>query len=312
MTRTDHFAPLANLLLAQHAVDRVGHLRTDDAWLADRWHRPDTKVLPVNAGRVALAHRSASPGEQLHWLTTEQAGRGERYLLGVDGSDVAYFAVHYDPLEEEFETANLRQVAASLDPMHAGLMVHAVALDNWHTTHQFCPRCGAQTRVAVAGAERHCTADGSAHFPRTDPAVIVLVTDPADRALLGRQASWPTGRYSTLAGFVEPGESAEQAAIREISEESSVSVFEVRYLGSQPWPFPASLMLGFTARASGGEAVPDGNELEEVRWFTRAEYAAAIVQGAVVAPGGISIARRLIERWYGDELPAGPAGSAWA
>jgi NAD+ diphosphatase len=162
-----------------------------------------------------------------------------------------------------------------------------------------------------AGAERRCLADDTPHFPRTDPAVIVLVTDPHGRALLGHHRDWPTGRYSTLAGFVEPGESAEEAVVREVAEESQIDITRTQYLGSQPWPFPSSLMLGFEARASDADPVPDGTELADVRWFSRDEFAQRVVAGDVVPPSEISIAHALIVRWLGRAIPKGPPGLAW-
>jgi NAD+ diphosphatase len=181
-----------------------------------------------------------------------------------------------------------------LSDRDAGLLVHAVGLTNWHASHPRCPRCGTPTEVVQGGAVRRCPEDGSEHFPRTDPAVIVLVHDGADRALLGRQASWPQGRYSTLAGFVEPGESAEQAVVREVQEESGVRVREVTYRASQPWPFPSSLMLGFRALADGDvEPVARDGELEDVRWFTREEFRDRFTGG----PPQVSIAYTLISDW---------------
>jgi NAD+ diphosphatase len=184
--------------------------------------------------------------------------------------------------------------------------VHAVGLTNWHATHPCCARCGTPTEVVRGGSVRRCPEDGSEHFPRTDPAMIVLVHDGADRCVLGRQAVWPAGRFSTLAGFVEPGESAEQAVVREVAEETGLVVDEVSYVASQPWPFPSSLMLGFRARCDAG-AVPrpvDG-ELEEVRWFTRQEVRDAATWGArgggLQLPSAVSIAAMLIAGWLAED-----------
>lgn len=183
----------------------------------------------------------------------------------------------------------------------------AVALDNWLRTHTRCPRCGTETVFHDAGWSRRCPADGTDHFPRTDPAVIVLVRDRDDRALLGRQVRWPEGWFSTLAGFVEAGESAEAAVRREVQEESGVVVSsatdDLWYLGSQPWPFPCSLMLGYHAWTDDPTVAVDGEEIGEARWFTRDELADACASGEVRLPPPISIARRLVERWYGAELP---------
>jgi NAD+ diphosphatase len=190
------------------------------------------------------------------------------------------------------------------------LLTHAVALANWHDTHTHCPRCGTPTVPAQAGHLTTCPADGTEHFPRLDPAVIMLVTDPDDRCLLGRNVLWPKGRMSVLAGFVEPGESAEHAVAREVFEETAITVGQIRYLGSQPWPMPRSLMLGFQAVAAAGQQiVTDDDEIAEARWFSRAELRASIDAGELGVAPTSSIARRLIEFWYGGDLPDGPA--AW-
>jgi len=307
----DRLSPLSDLALSGPGIDRSAHRRGDEQWLAQRWADPRSRVLLVADGQVATAPDAVPPGIQLGWQSPDSIVGGERYLLGVDGDDRAVFAARVAELSADRQPKNIRELAARLHPSQAGLLVHAVALANWHASHPFCPRCGGATEVALAGAERRCKVDGTSHFPRTDPAVIVLVTDPSERALLGRQRTWPAGRFSTLAGFVEPGEAAEQAVVREVKEESGLTVMDVRYLGSQPWPFPASLMLGFSATGSGEAPVPDGDELEEVRWFSREDLAAEIAAGEVVAPGGISISHRLIERWYGGALPSGPPGLSW-
>ena len=233
----------------------------------------------------------------------------------MDDEGVVWFAVLEQSAPDEpalgdgVTLAGLREVGALLSDRDAGLFVHAVALANWHATHGRCARCGETTTVEAAGHVRRCTACGTEHFPRTDPAVIVLVTDDAGRALLGHNPQWPANRYSTLAGFVEPGESAEHAVVREIKEESGVDVVDVRYLGSQPWPFPSSLMLGFTARAVDADAVSvDGVEIADARWFSPADLRAAVASGEVLFPPSVSIARRLVEHWYGGPIPDGPAG----
>ncbi|WP_029291046.1 NAD(+) diphosphatase [Cellulomonas sp. HZM] len=199
---------------------------------------------------------------------------------------------------------SLRRTGAALSPLDAGLATAAVALDAWHTRHPRCPRCGAPTTSTQAGWVRRCTQDGSEHYPRTDPAVIMAVVDADDRLLLGHARAWEAHRFSTLAGFVEPGESLEHAVRREVLEEVGVVVGDVQYRGSQPWPFPASLMVGFVAHASSTALTPDGDELEGARWFTRDELAAAVREGDVIPPGPSSIARALVEDWFGGALPA--------
>lgn len=199
-------------------------------------------------------------------------------------------------------TAGLRQVGGLLGDRDAGLLVYAVALEAWHATHEFCPRCGARTEVRAGGHIRVCPIDSSQHFPRVDPAVIMLVRDEDDRCLLARGPQWPQGRMSILAGFVEPGESLEHAVIREVAEEVGIAVAGPRYLGSQPWPFPRSLMLGFFADAVTTAITPDADEIAEARWYSRDELVAALESGDLRLPPSVSIARRLIETWYGGPL----------
>jgi NAD+ diphosphatase len=230
-----------------------------------------------------------------------------RYFLGTDEDGVSYFALQKDSLpgrmDQSARPAGLREAGLLLSPRDAGLMAHAVALENWQRLHRFCSRCGERTVIAAAGHIRRCPACGAEHYPRTDPAVIMAVTDDKDRILLGRQVHWPEGRFSTLAGFVEPGESIEQSVRREVHEEVGIAVGQVEYVASQPWPFPSSLMLGFMAHATSTDIDVDGDEIHEARWFSREELRAAFESGEVMPPYGISIAARLIELWYGMPLP---------
>ena len=180
-----------------------------------------------------------------------------------------------------------------------------MALANWHDTHTHCPVDGTPTVPGPGGHFTVCPKDGTEHFPRTDPAVIMLVTDPDDRCLLARNAAWPGRRVSILAGFVDPGESVEQAVIREVAEETQIKVTNVRYVGSQPWPMPRSLMLGFRAEAPAGQAiVVDREEIAEAYWFSRDELLAAIKAREIALPPPVSIARQIIEQWYGGPLPS--------
>lgn len=297
---------LSNLLLARGVVDRAAEHRGDAEWLAARRADPRSRVLQVCEGAARVT--SGGPGGvALAFLPVDDVAPDvDLTLLGVDDEDVAYFAEHA-PARETDGWADLRQVGATLGDRDAGLMVTAVALDNWMRTHLRCPRCGVETQFNAAGWSRRCPADGSDHFPRTDPAVIMLVLDRDDRALLGRQSRWAEGWFSTLAGFVESGESAEAAVRREVFEESGVVIADgpddIRYLGSQPWPFPCSLMLGYHAWADDPRIEVDGDEIIEARWFTREELATSCASGEVRLPPNVSIARRLVERWYGSELP---------
>jgi NAD+ diphosphatase len=253
-------------------------------------------VLVVSEGRALV------DGTDLVLVDAAEAPEGDRLYLGSEAGQ-SYFAVAADlPRRLGAKPQSLRDVGAVLSDRDAGLLVHAVGLSNWHATHVRCPRCGEPTEAVKGGSVRRCVADGSEHFPRTDPAVIMLVTDGADRCVLGRQPVWPPGRFSTLAGFVEPGESAEQAVVREVAEEVGLPVRDVRYTGSQPWPFPASLMLGFTAVCDGDlEPRAADGELDDARWFSRDELRGASLwngrEAAVMLPTPVSIAYRLITDW---------------
>jgi NAD+ diphosphatase len=282
---------------AGEALDRAGPHRGDAAWLAARLADPATRVVAASAAGVIVA------GERPRMFAVDALPDGlELVLLGVDGDGHAVFAA--DPGDElPGERRGLRDLAPMLSQAEGGMVAHAVGLLNWHRRHRFCANCGAPSEAREAGHARECPACGTQHHPRTDPVVIMLVTD-GDRALLGRQAQWPAGRYSALAGFVEPGESLEEAVAREVREEAGVRVDDVRYRSSQPWPFPTSLMLGFSARWAGGEPAVRDAELEDVGWFTRE----AIVDGDVLLPPPTAIARRLIDEWLRDNQAPDAAG----
>jgi len=286
MGRTDPPRPA----LSRGTLDRHTAQRADDAFLDAAWAQAQLLVLtpegraPVSMGGLRLT------------VPESPERPPDAFYLGQDDLGHVFAVVSDAPPPARARLADLRELGADLDDRDAGMFVHAQALANWHRTHSHCPQCGAPTLPSKGGAERVCPADGSHHFPRVDPAMIVIVTDAdGEQALLGRQAVWPAGRYSTLAGFVEPGESAEQAVVREVLEETGVRVSEVHYVDSQPWPFPQSLMLGFRAIADPAAPVmvPDG-ELEDARWFTRAE----VLDGRML-PGPVSIAYRLIMGWAG-------------
>ena len=306
---------LGRLALARGTLDRLTELRSDEAWLEKAWADPRTRVLTVQDGRAAIRFESGGDAALLLEPSADVPADVPRCLLGQDADGVVYFAIH-GPLAAGRETtadgvraASLRSVGAMLSDRDAGLLTHAVALDNWHTTHTHCPRCGAATSVAPGGHSTRCPVDGTEHFPRTDPAVIMLVTDPEDRCLLARNAAWPERRFSILAGFVDPGEDAEHAVAREVHEETGITVQNVTYLGSQPWPMPRSLMLGFRADAPAGQHIRvDQHELTEAIWFTRAELLARLEAREMAIAPPVSIARRIIEFWYGGELPAYASG----
>ena len=269
------------ITFAGGTLDRAGNRRADAAWLAAA--RTDERALAVVGGRRGV-------------LLSDGGGPA---LVGLDGRDGVLLGVRDDgaPLwaveaADGEVLADLRACAPQLSDADAGLLAYAQSLLHWHRTHGFCAVCGEPTEPAEGGFVRRCPR-GHAGHPRTDPVVIMLVVD-GDRALLGRQPSWPAGRYSALAGFVEPGESLEAAVRRETLEEAGITVGDVRYRASQPWPFPASLMIGFEADYAGGRASADQDELEDVRWFDRDQLRD---EGAVLLPPRMAIARRLVEAW---------------
>jgi NAD+ diphosphatase len=300
---------LAALALGRGTVDRVTEKRTDRDWLDAAWQDPRTRVLVVWDGQALV--RLDNEHAELVFVSPGETPAGTRLLLGQDAAGVVFFGVSGKlpaagaGAGAGVRSASLREVGALLGDRDAGLFTHAVALANWHDTHTHCPLDGTPTVPDPGGHSTRCPADGSEHFPRTDPAVIMLVTDPDDRCLLARNAAWPGRRVSILAGFVDPGESAEQAVVREVAEETGIKVNNVRYVGSQPWPMPRSLMLGFRADAPAGQAIAvDHDELAEAYWFSREELLAAIKAREIALPPSVSIARHIIESWFGGPLPS--------
>jgi NAD+ diphosphatase len=297
--------PLGELALSRGTVDRITEKRADPAWLDAAWADPRTRVLVVSGGQALM--RLDDERAELVFVPPQAAPAGTRFLLGQDPDGTVYFGVSAElpAALDGVRAGSLREAGTLLGDRDAGLFTHAVALANWHDTHTHCPVDGTPTIVDPGGHSTRCPKDGTEHFPRTDPAVIMLVTDPDDRCLLARNAAWPGRRVSILAGFVDPGESAEQAVIREVAEETSITVTNVRYLGSQPWPMPRSLMLGFRADAPAGQAITvDREELAEAYWFSRDELLAAVKAREIALPPPVSIARHIIEHWFGGPLPS--------
>jgi NAD+ diphosphatase len=304
---------LQGLALSRAAVDRRAERRSEpgllDALLAD----PATAVAVLAGDKLLVEDGAAGPAVALLSPADLSEGLFAAALplfLGQDDAGRAYVALAVPAGSADDDAlaggglrwAGLREVGSILDDAGAGVFTTALALGNWHAVHGHCARCGTPTDVILAGWARGCPHCGAEHYPRTDPAVIMAVLDDTGRILLGRQASWPEKRYSTLAGFVEPGESLEAAVRREVAEESGVIVGDVEYRGSQPWPFPSSLMLGFRAQALTTREQADGVELAHVRWWTREEFGADIAAGDLLLPSRVSIARRLIEDWYGGPI----------
>jgi len=277
-------------VLSRVGHDRATERRKDDAWLAAAWERGLGLVVTPEY-TTPVAEQAAGAALALRPCASVPAD-SERYFLGV-AEDDPVFAVRLARDLAGDRWVDLREIGAALDDRDAGLLTTAVALAHWHDRHPRCPIDGTPTSLINGGWIRRCPTDGSEHFPRTDPAVIMLVHDGGDRCVLGRQATWPEGRFSILAGFVEPGESAEAAVAREVDEEVGLAVADVSYAGSQPWPFPSSLMLGYTARSLGSSLNLRDGELAEARWLTRDEIRA----GTVRLPPPVSIAHRIITDW---------------
>jgi NAD+ diphosphatase len=288
-------------VLAGPYLERAAHWRKDEERLRAALADPTTLFVPIWRARNVV---EVSQGQACAYFVT-----GVDALAGIDASGyillgefrervcfaVAVASEEPPALPSGAEFHDLRLIAGELPAAEAGVLAYARAMVHWREQHRYCGRCGTQTIAAQGGHVMQCpnTACAQQMFPRLDPAVIVLVTD-GDRALLGRQPAWPPGRYSTIAGFVEPGESLEDAVAREVREETGVVVGEIEYHSSQPWPFPSSLMLGFTARARRTDIDLSDDELEDARWFTRAQLAA----GEIALPTTHSISFRLIEDWY--------------
>ncbi|MBX3011845.1 MAG: NAD(+) diphosphatase [Caldilineaceae bacterium] len=311
----DHYSRSALNFFAANPLDRMVEKRRHREWLAAQLDAATSRFVPVWRMQNLFQDAHAATARLLTAQELPQALAPEAVTLLGSYQGVTYFAV--DVEEDVAETPpdwvttlgtlrDLRMVGTAVDPMIGALLAYARAMIYWERRHRFCGDCGHPTSRREGGFVRFCTneACGKQIFPRTDPAIIVLVQSE-DRCLLARQASWPPGRYSVIAGFVEPGESLEDAVKREIREETSIEVEAIHYHSSQPWPFPSSLMLGFMATATTTAFNLYDNELEDARWLTRAQLTAEIQAGTLKLPTSLSISRRLIETWFdaGDQGP---------
>ena len=294
----------AGFPLARFTVDRAAHLRSNPSWLSEVLADETTRILLIHDGQVAVTDELS-----LHLVKPESVQHvpdlaHRSFLLGADDEHTYVGVMVHERDEHVVLWVSMRDVGANMNSRDVGLSVTATALAVWHSTHQHCPACGAKTDLVEAGWARRCPADDGQLFPRTEPAVIVAVTDHADRLLLGRRTNWPAGWYSIVAGFVEAGESCEHAVIREVLEETGVHLQSdsLHYLGSQPWPFPASLMLAYRATARTTELHPDGSEIAELQWVSVTELREHCQSGDIKLPNPSSIAWHVIQGWFGSPL----------
>lgn len=285
---------LTGFALGRSLAARLAETRALDVALKN-----ELKVMLVNGPEVAMAADAIGfvLAEEVESIAYLGFFEGEHFATSLSGDIISLVEKH------GFEWMGLRAIGAELSELDAGLATSAIALNNWHQSHTHCPRCGTETFVSNSGWTRQCPADGTEHYPRTDPAVIVAITNSEDKLLLARQTVWQPTHFSHVAGFVEPGETLEAAVAREALEETGIKIDSVMYMGSQPWPFPASLMLAFCATTQDNNIQVDEEEIAEAYWYSRAELVAACKAGELRIPSRVSVARKLIEHWYGSELP---------
>lgn len=277
-------------------LDRVDGHRRSSEWVAQLWRSPGAMLLKLDENSRFTTNAGGSKLRMVKPFVEYDPQRHR--LLGLL-DDAPIFAVETKP---EGDVHDFREVAYQLTDNERDIAATATAVINWHRSEPHCSRCGAETRVINGGYARHCATCDIELFPRTDPAVIVAILDPDDRLLLGHQSNWQSNRLSVFAGFVEVGESLEQAVHREMSEEVDVRLSEVNYFGSQPWPMPRSLMLGFWARAESSEISIDGDEIGYAAWFTRDELTQQLAAGTISLPNQSSIAHRLVKAWRDGNL----------
>lgn len=320
-THETHDLARAINTFANNPLDRASDKRTDASWLAEKRKDPTSLIVPMwDLKPLILPEINEGDGPDAGWLRPadidEAATTGLEIFLGVKNGK-AFFAAEIDknakpeaegPLKGLGEFTELRGAAAILPSGDAAILAQAKAMIDWHARHGFCAVCGEPTQIAEAGYKRACPSCNAEHFPRTDPVVIMLATN-GDKALLGRGPGWPDKMYSALAGFVEPGETIEEAVAREVFEETAVRVSEVTYHTTQPWPFPSSLMIGCHAVASSTEITIDGNELSDAQWFDKSDLAEAVEQAAkggrlpgpksaaLWVPPPMAIAHQLVKAW---------------
>lgn len=297
---------------SQNPLNRFSEMRPDEAYMQQLWRHQEARILVVNDTLSLI--REVEAGKHAAMLPPQEAAELEAMAevlvyLGSEG-EVPYFALGMEGEQEQllgrlgngYSLVDLRMTAHELPQPDGALLAYARGMVHWNLRNRFCPNCGSVTYSTQAGHVRQCTneACNRHHFPRTDTAVIVVISE-GDACLLGRHAAWPKGMYATIAGFLEPGETLEQAVAREAQEETGVALQNIAYHSSQPWPFPSSIMVGFSATAKSRSLHVDNDELEDARWFTRSEIAAGLKDGFLRLPPPISIAYRLIRTWFNTD-----------
>ena len=298
----DHLQRSRLNLLTSDLLNRGTLVRLEPETLSQRVMSDRARFIGIHRMKIAVdSNRNLGPA----WLTRDETisrfGHCESWIyLGEQNSTFHFALMLEDSLpRSDDHFVGLRALAFHLDASESTLLAFAQALTAWHKRHGYCGQCGTPTIITQGGHVRVCSAEscGTTHYPRTDPAIIVLV-ESDDHALFGRKPEWPKHRYSTIAGFVEPGESAEQAVVREVAEETNINVLSAHYHSSQPWPFPGSLMLGYHAKAPKTQISLNDQELEDAQWLSREEIITRLSQGLFVPPPKISISFRLIEDWF--------------
>ena len=305
----DHLAQSTRNCFGTAVLNRMSDVRKDKKWIQDQIQNPAALFVPVWRNKNLFSSQDSQHPAFLDWTTVSQliTSDMDAYIFLGKQADRSYFAIEVPSDEQDApkrvsdfgQFLDIRKVGARIDTQKGELLIYARGIIYWHQSHRYCGVCGQRTEPKQGGHLRQCTNEACSRqlFPRTDPAIIVLVTY-GEKCLLARPPGWKPNGYATIAGFVEPGESLESAVLREVYEETGVRVTTVTYHSSQPWPFPCSIMLGFTAEANGASIRVDGDEIEDAKWFSHGEIYQGIKAGKLLLPPRLSISHSLIANWY--------------